>query len=36
MAMRAPGERVEHTRQDDESTLNDLGILARMMMAGRT
>jgi hypothetical protein len=30
-AGRVPGERVEHTRQDDDSTLNDLGVVARLI-----
>ena len=31
LAGRAPGERVEHTRQDDEATLDDLGVVARLV-----
>jgi hypothetical protein len=31
LAGRVPGERVEHTRQDDDSTLNDLGLVARLI-----
>ena len=31
LAGRAPGERVEHTRQDDEATLDDLGVVERLI-----
>jgi hypothetical protein len=31
LAGQAPGERIEHTRQDDDSTLNDLGVVARLI-----
>jgi hypothetical protein len=31
LAGRVSGERVEHTRQDDDSTLNDLGLVARLI-----
>jgi hypothetical protein len=31
LAGRVPGERVEHTRQDDDSSLNDLGVVARLI-----
>jgi hypothetical protein len=31
LAGRAPGERVEHTRQDDDATLDDLGVVARLI-----
>jgi hypothetical protein len=31
IAMRAPGDLITHTRQDDDSTLNDLGIIARLI-----
>jgi hypothetical protein len=31
LAGRVPGERVEHTRQDDDSTLDDLGVVARLI-----
>jgi hypothetical protein len=31
LAGRAPGERVEHTRQDDDATLDDLGVVERLI-----
>lgn len=31
LAGRAPGEHVEHTRQDDDSSLDDLGIVAQLI-----
>jgi len=38
LAGRASGERVEHTRQDDDAMLDDLGAVARLIreMAGRS
>jgi hypothetical protein len=30
-AGRAPGERIEHTRQDDDATLDDLGVVERLI-----
>jgi hypothetical protein len=30
-AGRAPGERVEHTRQDDDASLDDLGVIERLI-----
>ena len=31
LAGRVPGERVEHTRQDDDATLDDLGVVERLI-----
>jgi hypothetical protein len=30
-AGRAPGERIEHTRQDDDASLDDLGVVVRLI-----
>ena len=30
-AGRAPGERIEHTRQDDDASLDDLGVAVRLI-----